>query len=102
MRGTLLCWLLVSCAAGCGPSAEPGPGKSSELALRAGASVDEAPRCGVALPHCAEGLACITVPLTSGAMESVCVNADAVCEQLECASGECVVLLSYPGRVMFK
>lgn len=72
----------------------------SKVRLKAGESLDGAQECGVDKPQCPSGLSCVTIPFegTAGS-RALCVNEQAICEQLECSKGECAVLESYPARV---
>jgi hypothetical protein len=72
----------------------------SKVRLKAGESLDGAQECGVDKPQCPSGLSCVTIPFegTAGS-RALCVNEQAICEQLECSTGQCAVLESYPARV---
>jgi hypothetical protein len=102
MRHELVALLLAVAAvlAACGGS----NGDSKELVgskvrLKAGESLDKAQECGVDQPPCPSGLSCVSIPLEGAAARALCVNEQAICEQLECTTGECAVLESFPARV---
>ncbi|MBZ4417525.1 hypothetical protein [Myxococcus sp. RHSTA-1-4] len=99
-RGTRFPVLLVvlSVLAGCASAPEPnGATDDGKLTLRDG-SVLDGQECGVEAPACPEGLTCASLDLDTG-RKALCVDTRAVCERLQCARGECVVLESYPVQI---
>jgi len=72
---------------------------TGRLALKPGQSLEGAQECGVDLPACGEGLACLALTLEDGTSGVFCLDPEEICEQLSCSSGQCVVEASYPGRI---
>jgi hypothetical protein len=101
MKRVLVAVLLaaVSGAVACGNSDEGQELTGAKVRLKSGESLDGAQKCGVDLPQCPSGLSCLVVELDGKASEALCVNERNICDRLECTSGECAVLDSYPGRV---
>lgn len=75
------------------------PSSTSKPELRAGQSLGDAPACGVDAPPCEGGRQCASVDLAGGAAEPRCVDAVAVCEKLQCATGDCGILESFPAMI---
>jgi hypothetical protein len=86
--------VLAGCASAPEPSAASGDGK---LSLREGEVLD-GQACGVEEAPCPEGLTCASLDLDTG-RRALCVDPQAVCKQLQCGRGECVVLESYPVQI---
>lgn len=103
MKRGLVALLLAGTAvmAACGDSGgDPKELVGSKVRLKAGESLDGAQECGVDQPQCPSGLSCVTIPLEGAvAPRALCVNEQDICEQLECTTGECALLESYPARV---
>lgn len=85
---------LVGCASAPGASAGTG---EARLSLRNGQVLDGAP-CSVEEPGCPEGFTCASLDLETG-RQSLCVNPQDICERLQCARGECVMLESFPVQI---
>lgn len=60
-------------------------------------SLLEAQPCSVET-RCPDGLDCLVVDLVEG-RAAVCADRSEVCASLDCGTGECVVLESYPAQV---
>jgi hypothetical protein len=82
-----------------GPSSvEPGAQQPGKLDIK-DERVLQGPPCSVEDPGvCPEGTTCASLDLASG-RRSLCVDPKAICEQLACASGQCVTMESYPIQV---
>ena len=77
-----------------------GEGNSDALVFPANLtdeSLLRAPTCD-AETRCADGLECIVVDLVEESL-AICTDRSEVCPALDCGSGECVILESYPARV---
>lgn len=95
--------VLAGCAGRSTPSNPDGalepaaPRERGKLAVKDERLLQGAP-CGVEGPGCPEGTTCAFLDLESG-QRSLCVDVRAVCAGLACASGECLILESYPIQV---
>ncbi|MFP2933525.1 hypothetical protein ACLESO_51955 [Pyxidicoccus sp. 3LG] len=88
--------VLGGCASGAGAGAGSGA-EASKLTPREGVELD-GPECSLESPECPEDLMCATLELEEG-RRTLCVDTQQVCEQLQCARGECVILESYPAQI---
>jgi len=88
---------LAGCASG--PSAvEPGPPSEAKLEVK-DERILQGPPCSVDDPSvCPQGTTCASLDLASG-RRSLCADPKAICEQLACATGQCVTMESYPIQV---
>ncbi|NBD09663.1 hypothetical protein GTY96_11835 [Corallococcus sp. c25j21] len=92
------CCLTVMSLSACGSD---DAGKQGRLVLRDAQSLDLAQECGVDLPQCPQGTACIAFKI-EGTLRVRCVDESKVCgEIVSCTGGtECAILTSYPGQVI--
>ncbi len=99
-RGLVALLLAVAAVmAACGKS-EGEEVAGSKVRLKAGESLDGARECSLDQPQCPSGLSCVTIPLEGAAApRTLCVNDQTICQQLECTTGECALLESFPARV---
>jgi hypothetical protein len=93
----------LACNDSSGPSDEggkqPEPSTSSKPQLRGGQNLEEGPACGVDQAPCEGGLTCATVDLAEGSTSARCVDPVAVCNKLQCATGDCGVRESFPATI---
>jgi hypothetical protein len=88
---------LAGCAGGAN-TVEPNPTQQVRLDVT-DERILQGVSCSVDDPAvCPQGTTCASLDLSAG-RRSVCVDPKAVCEQLACASGQCVTLESYPIQV---
>ena len=101
MKRVLVAVMLAAASvlAGCGDSDDQGL-TESKVRLKAGESFDGAQQCGVDLPQCTSGLSCVSVELEGEQAKALCLNEQTLCSRLECGRGECLILESYPSRVV--
>ena len=102
MKRELVAFLIAVAAvmAACGDSGgDSQEVVGSKVRLKTGESLDGAQECGVDQPPCPSGLSCVSIPLEGAPAQALCVKEQAICEQLECTTGECAVLESFPARV---
>ena len=86
--------LLAACAA------DDNPGERSEYPaeLRAEIDLDDYQPCDVETP-CPAGLDCVALDLAGGTTEPLCIPTADACELIDCGSGDCLVLESYPAQI---
>ncbi|MCP3136984.1 hypothetical protein [Pyxidicoccus xibeiensis] len=98
----LVLGVLAGCASSSSSSPTPAPapaaGTESTKLVPKDATVLDGPSCSLEAPECPEDLMCASLDLETG-RRTLCVPLRKVCEQLQCARGECVVLESYPAQI---
>ena len=91
--------LILVTSFGCKSNTDTAEPVQFSATLTEGASFDDAPPCDIDT-QCPDGLDCLYVNIVGGDLGALCLEAETVCDVLDCGDGECLILESYPGQII--